>query len=121
MSKSMKRVLLWTPRVLGILFAIFISLFALDVFAEGYTLGEMLIAFTMHMIPTALVLVALALAWRWEWLGGLLFIGLGVYYIVMAGGRVHWAAYLAISGPLFLIGAWFLYNWTLREELHAAV
>ena len=36
MNKSVKPVLFWTPRILCILFAIFISLFALDVFGEGY-------------------------------------------------------------------------------------
>jgi hypothetical protein len=36
MNESKRRMLFWTPRLLSILFAIFISLFALDVFGEGY-------------------------------------------------------------------------------------
>ena len=47
MNTTMKRVLFWTPRVLCILFAMFLSLFALDVFSEGYglwqTIGALLI------------------------------------------------------------------------------
>ena len=39
MNNKWKRVLYWTPRVLGILFALFISIFALDVFGEGYSLS----------------------------------------------------------------------------------
>ena len=35
MNKTVKPVLYWSPRILCILFAIFISLFALDVFGEG--------------------------------------------------------------------------------------
>jgi hypothetical protein len=32
MNKALKRFLFWTPRLAGILFILFISLFALDVF-----------------------------------------------------------------------------------------
>lgn len=63
------------------------------------------------------VLVALAIAWRWEWAGGILFIGLGAEYLVMAWGRFDWPAFLAISGPLFLVGCLFLANWHYRAGL----
>ena len=96
----------WIPRVLGLLFAAFISLFALDVFSEGYGFWETLVALFMHMIPTFLVLGLLALAWRWDRIGGVLFILLGIAYIFMA--RMEISAVLVISGPLFLIGALFL-------------
>ncbi len=36
MKRPMKQFLFWSPRVLTILFALFLSLFALDVFGEGY-------------------------------------------------------------------------------------
>jgi hypothetical protein len=35
-KQPVKRILLWTPRVLSLLFALFVSLFALDVFGQGY-------------------------------------------------------------------------------------
>jgi len=44
MNTTTKRVLFWAPRVLGILFALFLSLFALDVFSEGYSFGETMLA-----------------------------------------------------------------------------
>jgi hypothetical protein len=117
MNVSTKRILFWTPRLLSILFAIFISLFALDVFGEGYTFWATILALLMHLIPTGIVLLALALAWRRERIGGLLFIGLGLLYLVRFQGQ-HWSAYLALSGPLFLIGVFFLLNWLYRAELH---
>ena len=119
MRESIKRLLFWTPRILCILFAAFISLFALDVFGEGYGFWETIWALLMHMIPTALVVIALAVSWRWEWIGALLFIGLGAFYIVMTWGRFDWTSYAPISGPLFLIGVLFLVNWRLRSELRA--
>lgn len=117
MNRRVKQLLFWAPRVLCILFAVFVSLFALDVFGEGYGLWEAMLGFLIHLIPTGLVLVALAIAWRWEWLGGVLFIALGAWYIVMTWERANWSAYLLISGPLFLVGVLFLVNWRYRREL----
>ena len=117
MKRSVKRLLFWTPRVVCILFAVFVSLFALDVFGEGYGFWETILAFMIHMIPTGIVLVVLAVAWRWEWVGGVLFIALGALYIVMTWERAQWPAYLLISGPLFVVGVLFLVNWRYRGEL----
>ena len=97
MKRPARRLLFWTPRVLCLLFALFISLFALDVFGEGYGFWETLWALLMHLVPTIAVLIVLAIAWRWEWVGGILFIALGVFYIVLAGSRVHWSASLIIA------------------------
>jgi hypothetical protein len=102
------------------LFALFVSLFALDVFGEGYGFWETIWALLMHLIPTAIILVVLAISWRWEWAGGILLIALGVGYIVAFRGRADWTAYLLISGPLFLIGVLFLVNWRYRAEIRAA-
>lgn len=68
MKVSVSRILFRTPRILCILFTVFINFFALDVFGEGHTFWETLWALGMHLVPTFLVLVALALAWRWEWM-----------------------------------------------------
>ena len=117
MKRPVKRLLFWTPRVLCILFAVFVSLFALDVVGEGYGFWGTILALLMHLIPTGVILIVLAISWRWEWVGGILFIALGVLYLVISWGRLHWSAYLVISGPLFLVGVLFLINWLYRAEL----
>ena len=117
MNTSTKRVLFWTPRVLGILFAMFISLFALDVFDEGYGFWEAILALLIHLVPTYLVVIALVIAWRWEWIGAILFSALAAIYVVSTWGRFPWGAYLSISGPLILIGVLFLFNWIYRAQL----
>jgi len=116
-KESVKRIVFWLPRILCVLFALFISLFALDVFGEGYGFWETIVAFLIHLVPTALVLIALAIAWRWGWIGAILFLALGGWYIIMAWGKFEWTTYLLIAGPLFLIGALFLVNWVYRAEL----
>jgi hypothetical protein len=95
-----KPLLFWTPRVLCLLFAVFLSLFALDVFNEGYGFWKTILALLVHLIPTWIVLAVLAISWRWEWAGALLFACLGTWYLLSTWGRMHWSAHLVISGPL---------------------
>jgi hypothetical protein len=113
----LKRLLFWTPRILCLLFAAFISLFALDVFGEGHGFWQTALALLMHLIPTGIVLAVLAISWRWEWAGGILFTALGALYLFQFWGRFHWQTYLCISGPLFFVGVLFFLNWLCRREL----
>jgi hypothetical protein len=108
------RWLYWTPRVLAILFAAFISIFALDVFGEHYAPGQLIVALAMHLVPTLLVVLALFVAWRWELIGALLFLGLGAYYVATSWGHFRWDTYLIIAGPLALVGVLFLLGWLRR-------
>jgi hypothetical protein len=101
------------------LFAVFISLFALDVFEENAGFWQTAGALVMHLIPTALIIVILAVSWRWEWVGAVLFCGLGAFYILWAWGKFPLSAYFAISGPLFVVGVLFLFNWLYRAEIRA--
>jgi len=119
MRKPASRLVFWAPRILCVLFAAFVSLFALDIFGEGYSFWETIVALAMHLIPTAVILVALAIAWRWEWVGGLVFIALGALYILIFP-QGHWGAYLVISGPLFLVGILFLVGAWYRTRLRAS-
>jgi hypothetical protein len=119
MKQPMKRLLLWLPRVLTILFAIFLSLFALDVFDEGFGFWGTVVALFMHLIPTWIVLGVLALSWRWEWVGTVAFAALGSLYAYFAVGRGHPEWTLVISGPLFLVGGLFLLNWLCRKQIRA--
>jgi hypothetical protein len=99
------------------LFAAFVSIFALDVFGEGRSFGQTLLALAMHLIPTAVILVGLALSWRWEWVGGGLYLALGMTYIVWAWGRFPPSVYIVIAGPCFLLSALFFVGWLVRREL----
>jgi hypothetical protein len=114
-----QQLLYWTPRALCIAFAVFISLFAMDVFNEGLGFWGTSLALLMHLIPTFLLVAVLALSWRREWVGGILFIALAV---VWAWSKPHaglWT-FLLIAGPLVLIGALFLLNWYYRGELRGS-
>jgi hypothetical protein len=124
MTKVSKRVLYWTPRTLSIAFIAFLSLFALDVFGPGQGFWKTLLALTMHLIPSLVLIAALVLAWRWEWIGAAVYAGVGGLYVwltlqgpVPATIKLSWI--LTIAGPAFVIAAMFLWNWVKHDELRA--
>ncbi len=117
MNTLLKRSLLWTPRILGILFALFLSLFALDVFGAGYTIGETIIALLMHLLPTFALLLALALAWRWPGVGALGFLGFVAWYLFIAWGNLSVEVLWLITGPPLLIGLLYLLDWRYWAQL----
>ena len=120
MTEDQKKVLYWAPRGPGLVFALFLCLFALDVFGEGLGFWRTLLALFMHLIPVFVVLLLLALAWRWEWVGAVFLTVLGCLQIwLMSSRHMPWASWAFIAGPLFVIAALFLVNWLKRTELHA--
>lgn len=104
------KVFFWLPRMLGIAFVIFISLFALDVFGEGYAWYEALLAFFIHLVPTYISIVILMIAWKWPRVGALAYFGAGLFYIFFMTD-VDWLAIMLISGPLFLTGIFFILSY----------
>jgi hypothetical protein len=112
MSKPIKSALFWTPRILGILFTLFLGLFSLDVFGTGATFWETVAAFLIHNIPVFVLLVVLILAWRWEWVGAAAFIGFGIWYLILMRGQFFILALVPI-----LIGGLFLLGWIWRKKI----
>jgi len=102
-----KKFIYWLPRILGALFALFISMFALDAFGGGVPFIEAVVSFLIHLLPTYIVIAILLIAWKWEWAGGILFILAGIFYIFVAN-NVLWSAYAVIAGPPILIGTLFI-------------
>lgn len=111
MTEPASAALLWSPRILGILVALFIGVFALDAVNEGAA------AFLIHLIPAVFLLLTVALAWRWPWMGGVIFVALAVYYAMSVSGHLNWV--LAISGPLLVVGILFLWSWLRLRVRHA--
>jgi hypothetical protein len=54
------RLLLWSPRILGILVSLFIGMFALDGSSEGKPLSQAILAFGIHLIPAFVLLTLVA-------------------------------------------------------------
>ena len=105
----------WSPRVLGILFAAFISIFALDAVQPDQGFWLSLAGLFVHLVPTILVLLTLLVAWRWEWTGALLFIALSPFYLLWSWGQFGWPTYAVIAGPPLCIGLLFVADGLYRH------
>jgi hypothetical protein len=119
MDATSARLLLWSPRILGILVSLFIGMFALDAFNEGKPFFQAILDFVIHLIPAVVLLALVVASFRWEWIGGVAFIGLAIVYaMTMSRDRLDWM--LLISGPLAIVGALFVWSWFHHGKLHAS-
>ena len=116
MNNTNRKIIHWTPRILGVLFVLFISLFAFDVFDGQYSAWETVLALFMHLLPSIVLSIAIALAWRWEWVGTLFFAGWSIFYIATFRGFPA-SVYIILAGIPLLIGVLFLVDWIYRKEL----
>lgn len=114
MSAMSDRLVLWSPRILGILVSAFLGIFALDAFSPQEPILDVLPNFFIHLIPALIVLGFVALSWLREWIGGLACIALAVLYALSVGAR-HPDWVFGISGPLLIVGALFLWSWQHRR------
>ena len=121
MTTVIRKSLFWTPRILCIFFAAFLTIFSLDVFEGGYGFWGTVLGLLMHNIPTFFLVAVIIFTWRYEWVGGIIFIALAIFYIVMFWGRFPLITYVMISGPLIVIGILYFLNWKYRAELRPIV
>lgn len=116
MKHSIKTAILWSPRVLAILFALFISLFALDVFDGKSGILETLIGLAIHLIPIGIIVIAIILSWHREWIGGIVFIFLPLFYIYSTWGRFPFSVYLIMCTPPLITGILYFVNWKNKRD-----
>lgn len=116
MEKKINKFIYWTPRILSILFILFLALFSLDVFGTGLNFWQTIGALFMHNIPSLILLAVLSISWKYEIVGGIVFILAGLLYIflLLINPQLEWYMLfwaLQISGPAFFIGILFTIGW----------
>lgn len=121
MAKRINKFIYWTPRILGIIFILFLMMFSLDVFQPGLTVWQITIGLLMHNLPALILLFFLIFSWKHEIVGGIVFISAGLLYILLLASSSHFEWYmliwpLTISGPAFLVGILFLINWFKKKK-----
>ncbi|MBN1462396.1 MAG: hypothetical protein JW922_01795 [Paludibacteraceae bacterium] len=105
-----QKVLKWTPRVLSVSFTIFIGIFALDVFSEGYSLFELAIALFMHSIPTIFFAFVTYISWKNPKSGGIIFIVLSILTIFAFDTYEQPLSFFTITMIPLLTGVLFMFN-----------
>lgn len=123
MGKKISKFIYWTPRILSIIFILFLALMSLDVFSLELSLWQTLGALFIHNIPALVLLVVLLISRKYEIVGGITFILAGLLYIILLMRQsfewymLSWA--IQISGVAFLIGILFLIGWFKKKKINS--
>ncbi|MEK6839848.1 MAG: hypothetical protein AABX72_02825 [Nanoarchaeota archaeon] len=124
MKKRIGAFVYWTPRILSIIFLLFLALMSLDVFDSASGFWQIILGLFMHNIPVFVLLVILVISWNYEIVGGIAFILAGILYaafiiINALNTQFEWymlAWFLQISGTAFFIGILFLIGWFRKKR-----
>jgi len=125
MKKEKRDWIFWTPRIVSIVFILFLALFSLDVFGEGLTFWQVIGAFLIHNIPVFVLAIVVWISWKkHEWLAGSIFILGGLLYIfvtlrtaIINGFEWYYLSWIIqISGIAFFIGILFLIGWKRKRN-----
>jgi len=106
-SKICKRFVLWTPRVLGLLYTAFFSLFALDMFDGQSAISLQIIGFIIHMVPFFAVLAFTLIGWKKPQFASFMFLGMALFVTFFFNAYREIIGFFLIAFPLFLIAGLF--------------
>lgn len=111
-------IILWIARIISIGFALFISIFAMDVFSENIGFWKTGVALLIHLIPTFVIVLIVIISWHKAWIAGFAFMLLGILHVIVQWGKLHWSGYAVISAPIFILSVLFFIGW-YQQEKHA--
>ena len=119
-NKKVNKWLYWSPRILSILFILFLAMFSLDIFEGNYGFWGTILGLFMHNIPALILLIFVIISWKHELVGGIAFILAGLLYIYLTLWKNNFEWYLLlwiiqISGPAFIIGILWIFNWKKKK------
>lgn len=115
--KSINGFLYWIPRILAILFILFLAFFSLDVFSPEKDLASIIFGLIMHNIPVFILIIVLVISWKYD-IFGVSFMLFGFIFLsnlILRGKRVEYG-HLTIIIPSILIGILFLFNWARKRQ-----
>ena len=126
MDKKVNKFIYWTPRILSIIFILFLAIFSLDIFDMELGFWETLLGLFMHNIPVFILAIVLWISWKREIVGGIVFTLAGIFYVVimlvnMLKNSFEWYMVswnFTVAGPAFLIGILFIINWLKKRNSH---
>ena len=119
-NTKVSRWIYWTPRILSIIFILFLALMSLDIFDLNLNFWQTVIGLFMHNIPALILLAVLLVSWRYEIVGGITFILAGLFYIfLLLRNQFEWymiSWVITIAGPALLIGILFMIGWYKKKR-----
>jgi hypothetical protein len=134
MKKKVGKFLYWIPRILSLVYVLFLMLFSLDVIQPGLSFWQIVLGLFIHNIPALLLLIIVIIAWKKnELVGAIVFTLAGLFYIIaiaipgatrsidtsqsqLANIMVAISWSLTIAAPAILVGILFFINWRGKRK-----
>ncbi len=113
----MKALLFWIPRLLAILLALFIGLFALDVFGIPAPVWKKIVGLIIHLIPSILILIITGYAWKKPLWASVGFVAFFVFATLYFRTYKHALNFTIISLPLLIIAALYAIDYFKNRRL----
>jgi len=110
------KIIFWLPRILSIIFVLFLSLFSLDVFSE-YNGWNSILPFLVHLLPSFVLLGIIIISWKRDLVGAIIFLSLAIFYILMVGFNRPLSWYVSISGPTIIVSILFFISWFQKRKM----
>lgn len=99
--------LIWAPRVLAIVFILFISLFAFDAFGGDESLGMQLLGFLVHLTPTIILAILLGFSWNRPCVGACGFGAAALAFCLWFRTYTRWPSFVGITVPMIVVSLLF--------------
>jgi hypothetical protein len=96
---------------LGVLYAVALLIFAADVFNHEQNIAQTFYDILLHLLPTAVVLFIVVVAYNRPLIGAIIYLVLGLMYIITGWASMHWSAHILIAGPLLLLSVLYITAW----------
>ena len=128
METKSDKFIFWTPRILTIIFILFLAMFSLDIFEGNYGFWGTLLGLFMHNIPSLVLVAILIISWKHELVGAIIFGSLGVVAIIgtiimmlnIPEGSVFNPILIITGIVTLLVGILFFIGWKQKKIMRAA-
>ncbi len=111
-----KKILYWSPRIIGILAILFMMMFSIDCFDGEGPVMDKLICLIMHNIPSFCFIIVLIIAWKWELIGGILIALISLAAAIMFKSFAGNPASLLVISPFIVCSVLFMYQHYLQKR-----
>ena len=116
MSKPSKGKFVWIPRVIMVLFILFLSLFSLDVFGGDAPLIQKIGGFLIHTIPSFMLAGILIIFWKRPLFNGIALIFAGTLFTIYFGTYDNIFSFLILTMTLVVCGILFIISHVLMHR-----
>lgn len=108
-SKSNKWLIAATS--IGVLYALALLVFALDVFNKEQSIAQIFSDVFLHLVPTVVVFLFVFVGYKKPLIGAIICLVSALIYIISGWSNMHWTAHVLIAGPLFVLSILYIMSY----------